>query len=591
MADGGVGRLGEHRLGPEGDAEAGGLDHEPVIGAVAEAEGCLAGEAEPVAQRFERPALVAAVDEGRDEPAGEHARLDLEAVGAVVVEADQVADMAGEGGEAAGNEGGGGAMGAHRQDELPGPRHQPQAFAADLVDDAGAKALEQADPGLERLGEIELAAHRPGGDRRHLVLDAGEVGELVDALDGDDGAVHIGDEQLLAPALGRQHGAVYRLVAEDGVDPRADAGRIAAVDGDLDGRRLVEPAQPAAELAREASGQGRVEGMGGRIGDEADDVGHGFRGRGKGGVKASVPLIVIGGATASGKSALALRLAEATGGTVVNADSVQLYKDLPILTARPGAEDEARAEHRLYGVLDAEERASAARWVAMVQPILDELAAAGRPAIVTGGTGLYLAALLHGLAPVPEVPEAVRAELRASPLSAPALHEELAHRDPAMAAQLEPTDRQRILRALEVVMATGRSLADWQRLPRQRPRLPEPWAGVALLPPRPRLRERIARRLDAQLEAGLLDEIAAFIDRPEAARSPLLKADGVAEFAACLRGACDLETAKARTRLKIGRYAKRQATFFRHQLPELALEPGFGEAEAAAQRLLTRLRV
>ncbi len=295
--------------------------------------------------------------------------------------------------------------------------------------------------------------------------------------------------------------------------------------------------------------------------------------------------ILIGGSTASGKSALALALAERTGGVVLNADSVQLYRDLPILTARPGPTDLARAEHRLYGILEAHETSSVAAWLARIAPELAALEAAGRIAIVTGGTGLYFKALLEGLVELPDIPAAIRAELRRSPLSSEALHGELARRDPALAARLAPADRQRILRGLEVVRATGRPLTDWQRQPARRVRLAEPVVGLALLPPAPVVDPRIARRLGAMLAAGLLAELEAFRAGPGRGPTALAKADGVAELGAHLDGRLDLETAKALTVQKVRRYAKRQRTFFAGQLAR-ALPPVPTVAEGAATERL-----
>ena len=305
-------------------------------------------------------------------------------------------------------------------------------------------------------------------------------------------------------------------------------------------------------------------------------------------------LVLIGGSTASGKSALALALAERTGGVVVNADSVQLYRDLPILTARPGAADLARAGHRLYGILDAHETSSVAAWLARVEPVLLELEGAGRPAIVTGGTGLYFKALLEGLPAIPDIPAGLRAGLRADPAPTLALHARLAGLDPPLAARLRPTDRQRILRGLEVALATGRPLTAWQADPPVRPHLPKPRAGIALLPPPVLVGPRIEARLDAMLEAGLLAELGAFKSRPPEATAALAKADGVAEFSAFLEGRIDLDEARRRTVFKVRRYAKRQRTFFRGQLAE-ALEPRAVAVEpstqdALAEALLRRLR-
>ena len=221
--------------------------------------------------------------------------------------------------------------------------------------------------------------------------------------------------------------------------------------------------------------------------------------------------IVIGGPTASGKSTLAMRLAAASGGVIINADSMQLYRELRIVTARPSPADEARVPHRLYGVLAADRPGSAGSWLALAQAALDEAKAHGRPAIVVGGTGLYLHALLHGLADVPPVPAEARAAACAlyRRLGGPAFHAELQARDPVMAARLAPHDRQRLIRAFEVVGATGRSLADWQADAPTRVALPQPVIGVALMPPRAEVYARIGRRLEAMVAAGALDELRA----------------------------------------------------------------------------------
>ncbi len=283
-------------------------------------------------------------------------------------------------------------------------------------------------------------------------------------------------------------------------------------------------------------------------------------------------LVLIGGSTASGKSALALALAERIGGAIVNADSVQLYRDLPILTARPDASDLARAEHHLYGILQAHEASSVAAWLARLELVLARLQAEGRPAILTGGTGLYFKALLEGLPAIPEIPPELRAGLRADPAPTEALHARLVRLDPRLAARLEPGDRQRILRGLEVVLATGRPLTAWQADPPVRPPLPERRAGIALLPPADLVLPRIERRLDAMLEQGLLAELEAFRARTDDRPTMLARADGVAEFGAHLDGRIDLAEARRFTVIKVRRYAKRQRTFFRGQLAQ-ALDP------------------
>jgi tRNA dimethylallyltransferase len=291
-------------------------------------------------------------------------------------------------------------------------------------------------------------------------------------------------------------------------------------------------------------------------------------------------LIVIGGPTASGKSALALLLAEAVRGMIINADSMQLYRDLRILTARPTPEDEARVPHRLYGVLDAEDPASAGRWLELAGIAIGEARAEGRPAIVVGGTGLYLHALLHGIAPVPEIPAAVQSDTSArfAALGAPAFHAELAKRDPAMAARLRPSDRQRLIRAYEVVVGTGRSLAAWQAAPPVRVELPMPRIGIALTPPRAALYERIRSRLHEMIERGALAELEGLRRRCLDPELPLMKAVAVPELLAHLEGRVDLATALDRAIVQTRRYAKRQLTWLRHQLPELRRLETFGDA-------------
>ncbi len=298
--------------------------------------------------------------------------------------------------------------------------------------------------------------------------------------------------------------------------------------------------------------------------------------------RAGGTLVVIGGSTASGKSALALALARALDAVVVNADSQQLFADLPILTARPSAADEAAAPHRLYGVLAADEQPSVGRWLALLQQALAD--AGERPVLVTGGTGLYLQALLHGLPAMPVIPSGLRAELRhwAADVPAEAIHARLRQRDPAMAARLRAGDRQRLLRALEVIEATGRSLLQWQAEPRQRLPLPSPPTGLALVPPPALVNPRIEARLATMLAEGAMDEVRALLDRlPDATALPIAKVHGLRELAAVWRG--ELPPARAREAIaaQIRQYAKRQRTWFRHQLPELRPLEVTGESEAA----------
>ncbi|MFN7177523.1 MAG: tRNA (adenosine(37)-N6)-dimethylallyltransferase MiaA [Thermaurantiacus sp.] len=272
------------------------------------------------------------------------------------------------------------------------------------------------------------------------------------------------------------------------------------------------------------------------------------------------PLVVIAGPTASGKSAHALRLAETRGGTIINADASQLYADLRILSARPTANDEARVPHRLYGVLDAADPCSAARWAAMAQAEIDASHKEGRVPILVGGTGLYLATLIDGIAPVPPIDPAIRTEVRALPSAS--IRAALEAEDPSMAARLRPSDPQRNARALEVIRSTGRSLADWQR-----DRTDGLLDAVALethllLPDRAALTARAEARFDAMLADGALDEVARLLGRNLPADLPAMKALGVPPLAAHLRGEISLAQAADRAKLDTRRYIKRQFTWF-----------------------------
>jgi tRNA dimethylallyltransferase len=279
--------------------------------------------------------------------------------------------------------------------------------------------------------------------------------------------------------------------------------------------------------------------------------------------------VILGGPTASGKSALALVLAREFGGTVINADSLQVYRELPILTAQPAAATQAAFPHRLYGFLSASERCSAARWAILARTEIDTALAAGRLPIVVGGTGLYLRVLLHGLAPVPEIPADVRATARQrlAELGKLAFHAELARRDPAMSARIRPGDSQRMVRAWEVLEATGRSLADWQAQEEgSRPVGGPRFLTLVLMPERAPLYAACDARFRAMVEHGALAEAAALQELDPGL--PAFKSLGLRELIGHLRGEYTLETAIGAAQQATRRYAKRQMTWFRHQLPE-----------------------
>jgi tRNA dimethylallyltransferase len=282
--------------------------------------------------------------------------------------------------------------------------------------------------------------------------------------------------------------------------------------------------------------------------------------------------LLIAGPTASGKSAVAVALAQKLGGTIVNADSMQVYRDLRVLTARPSVAEEARAPHELFGFIDGAVNFSAGRWLAEAREVANRVLAQGALTIFVGGTGLYFRALTLGFSDIPAVPEDVRADVRtkAQSLESGQLHRQLAAADPVTAAGLRPRDRQRILRALEVLAATGQPLAAFQGR-RGAPLLERgQWAGVFLAPERELLNAAIDRRFDAMLKAGALDEVASLAARQLDPALPVMRAHGAPHLVAHLRGELTLAEAAERSVLDTRRYAKRQFTWARHQMPEFA---------------------
>jgi tRNA dimethylallyltransferase len=277
------------------------------------------------------------------------------------------------------------------------------------------------------------------------------------------------------------------------------------------------------------------------------------------------PLALIAGPTASGKSALALALAGRGGGVIVNADSAQVYRDLRIVTARPSPEEEARAEHRLYGYRDGAEPCSAADWAADARREIEAAQAAGRLPIVAGGTGLYLRTLLEGIAPVPAIDAAVRAEVRALPVGE--AYDALLREDPAAAARLRPGDTTRVARALEVVRSTARTLASWQEERRGGIGADVRLVPLILLPPRDWLAVRCDERFEKMMTDEGFDEISSLLARRLDPALPVMRAIGVAEIAAYLGGHISREEALERGRIATRQYAKRQYTWFRRQPP------------------------
>jgi tRNA dimethylallyltransferase len=278
--------------------------------------------------------------------------------------------------------------------------------------------------------------------------------------------------------------------------------------------------------------------------------------------------ILIAGPTASGKSALALEMARRTGGVIVNADSMQVYDALPVLTARPGPDELAQAEHRLYGHVPADAPWSVALWLADARAQFEELRAQRRTAIFTGGTGLYFKALTEGISVMPQPDPQIRAHWRAVAASEPQrLHGELARRDEKGAALLEPADRQRLVRALEVFDSTGVPISHFQAQGAREPVLEGMRVEKYLVElERAELHARIARRFDTMLAAGALDEVRALLALDLPPSTPVMKAIGVPQLAAFIKGETSREEAVEAAKAATRQYAKRQSTWFRHQL-------------------------
>lgn len=303
-------------------------------------------------------------------------------------------------------------------------------------------------------------------------------------------------------------------------------------------------------------------------------------------------VIVVTGPTASGKSALALALAEQCSGTVINADAMQTYDAFPVLTAQPTAPERARVPHALYGVLPLSETLSAARWRTLASAEIARCLAAGRTPILCGGSGLYLRTLMQGIATIPDVPPEIREQANADwqALGPDAFRARLAEKDPAIVPRLKPADRQRHVRAWEVAVATGRPLSDWQA----DTGAAAPWrfATILLAADRGWLRGRIESRFDLMVGQGVLAEVRQVFDRAPDPRWPGLKAHGAPELFRHFRGGLTLEKARQIAIDHTRQYAKRQMTWFRHQMtPDLVVDPQSAQAVALATQYLTKTEV
>jgi tRNA dimethylallyltransferase len=300
-------------------------------------------------------------------------------------------------------------------------------------------------------------------------------------------------------------------------------------------------------------------------------------------------IIIVAGPTASGKSWLALALAEELRGTVINADSMQVYRDLPILTAQPDETARARVPHRLYGEIDAAEGFSAGAWRQRAVAEIEAAHDADRVPILCGGTGLYLRALLEGLAPTPPIPAAAKraTSMLRNEMGAPAFHDELRRLDPEAAARLNPADTQRVLRAYEVATATGRTLGDWHRA--QPASSPFPARVILLMPQREQLYAACDARFRDMLARGAADEVVALLARDLDPGLPAMRALGLRELGAWLRGEIGQAAAIAAAQQETRNYAKRQLTWFRRQMPERQALRKLVFAEQFSERLLPEI--
>jgi tRNA dimethylallyltransferase len=278
--------------------------------------------------------------------------------------------------------------------------------------------------------------------------------------------------------------------------------------------------------------------------------------------------ILIAGPTASGKSALALSIAEEIGGTVINADAMQVYRELRILTARPNEEDERKAPHALYGHVPAAEAYSAARYAADARAAIEAAQADNRTPIIVGGTGLYFKALTEGLSPIPAIPDDIRSywRARAAEEGAAALHAVLKQRDAEMAARLRETDPQRIVRALEVLEATGVSLARWQERPGEPVLFIDPERAFLVTRDRVDLRNRCDARFDAMMREGALEEVHRLRGLGLSADLPAMRAIGVAPLIALIDGQLTREEAAEAARAETRQYVKRQETWMKRNM-------------------------
>lgn len=576
-------------LGMESDAETGGCQHRRVVGAVANRYRLVQRNAVFCSQSEERLPLGFGGHHRLTYGAGNAACGEVQPVRYHMIKPQFGGDPFGEDREPTRNQCRDSAAGAHRSDQLPGSSRNSNSLRCSF-EHALLHSREQRHTLCQRGGKVDLAVHRTAGDLRDLWPKPDETGELIEHLVLDDRRLHIGDEKAFAPLRQRLDDDIDWRITDCGACGLLACRRIGRIENQI--ARLTRRKPDRA--ARGPCGIGGRRGETSkpepamRPGDQCKNDRHrlsSYPDHWRAHKRPAVPsgraatVIVIAGPTASGKSTLALALADALGGVIINADSMQCYRDLRILTARPDDAAERQVPHRLYGFLDAGERGSVAHWRALA---LAEIAAATRARrlpILVGGTGLYLRALEKGLAPIPEIPDEIRKEAVElhRQLGGAAFRERLAEFDPISARRLAPGDKQRLIRAFEVARATGVPIGHWQGQPVSQPN--HRVGTILLAPPRDQLYAACDARLVRMIEAGGLDEAAKIAARGLDPDLPAMKALGLHELLSHLRGEMPLDTAIIAAQRATRRYAKRQMTWFRHQTaPDLVLTAQFSES-------------
>jgi len=566
----------------KGYTETGDIEHREIVRAVADCESLSRPETKFASQCQQGLPLRITGDDRRHHAPGQPAFGYFQAVGHDPVKAEFCSDMIGKDRETAGDERRCCTICTHCCEEAFCPRGEPDADGG-FGEHSSLDSGQQADPGGERLGEIDLAIHRTSRDLGYQGADAEDRPEFVEHLVFDDRRFEIGNEQPLAPARYGLEQYVYRLVPDDvarnPLDRTGrrghgeDIARLGARQPNRPGRAFEGRANSAGNIGKTLIGTGA---------DQGEHKPHRFWSYLGSALhaqpEARPPVVIITGPTASGKSALALALADQIGGIIINADALQCYRDLAILTARPDAETQACVPHRLYGFLDGAERGSVGNWRALALAEIAATIASGSLPIIVGGTGLYLHALQHGLAPFPEIPDAIRREAAAlhRALGGTTFRERLAILDPISAARLPAGDTQRLVRAYAVARATGMPISAWHD--RTHRATPYRFVTILLMPPRDRLYVACEARFAAMLERGALAEAAALATRGLDPSLPAMKAVRLPELLSYLRGEMTL-TATAAAQQATRRYAKRQMTWFRHRLhPDLVLDKQYSES-------------